>query len=448
MNKIFRAHLAAFFAVIFSAQAQTNTNHTAATAPPAPRRPSILLILADNIGYGDLGCYGQNKIKTPHLDELAKEGIRFTSYYVGSPNDEASRASLLTGLEPRHIGASFSRPLPVDAFTVGLLLQNAGYSNGFFGEWNLGDTPPVQPNSKGFNQFAGFLSQTHARDYFTDTIYRQDPDTGINTAVTIADDVNAEHKKYVPDMLGTFAGNFMRVNMPSKLNHYHAFFVCLCYPVPHNGSAPNDSIYSDESWPQPEKDRATMITHMDDNIGHLLDSLKQLKGDTNTVVIFTSLGGPQPEGPMDPKFFGSSGPLRGDAGSVYEGGIRVPMIIRWPARIKPGQVSDFTWAAWDFLPTAAEIAFMEPPQKTDGISMVPVLTGKGKVKRHESLYWQTPGDGTQQALRMGDWKIVQLGTNAPALYNLKGDIAEQNDASARHPDVLKKMEKLLNDSSK
>lgn len=456
MNKLFRGALRAgliwaalAIPALASAQAQTNINRLSVTnAPPAPRRPSILLILADNIGYGDLGCYGQTKIKTPHLDQLASEGIRFTSYYAGSPNDEASRASLLTGLKPEHVGASFSHPLPSDAFTVAFMLQRRGYHTGLIGEWNLGETPPVEPATKGFDEFAGFLSASHARDYFTDSIYRQDTATGSNTLGYVKENWNGAHGKYVPDLLGTVAGYFLRNNHPSSINHHQSFFLCLSYPVPHNGIAPSNSIYSDETWPQAAKDRASMITHMDESIGSVLDSLAKWKADTNTVVIFTSIGGPQQEGEMNPKFFNSAGPLRGEAGSVYEGGIRVPMIIRWPARIKPGQVSDFAWAAWDFMPTAAEIALMERPERADGASIMPLLTRKGKVREHESFRWESHQDTPQEAVRMGDWKLVQIGTNAPELYNLKTDIGERDDVATKNADVVKRMQKLLSNSSK
>lgn len=420
------------------AQGQTDTTHPA----PAPRRPNILLILADNIGYGDLGCYGQTKIKTPRLDQLAGEGIRFTSYYVGSPNDEPSRASLLTGLEPRHVGASFGHPLPSGAFTVATMLQLERYHTALVGEWNLGDTPPVEPNSEGFDEFVGFLSAGHARDYFTDTIDQQDS-TRSTRLIPLQPNWNDARGRYVPDFLGTVAGNILRVNQPSALNHFRSFFLCLSYPVPHNGNPPADSIYSDESWPQAAKDRASMITHMDQSIGTVLDSLAQFKLDTNTVVIFTSIGGPKDEGASGSNFFNSAGPLRGKAGSVYEGGIRVPMIVRWPARIKPGQVSDFAWAAWDFLPTAAEIAFLTPPKKTDGISILPVLTGKGQVAEHESFRWESAESVSQEAVRLGDWKLVQIETNAPELYDLKTDIGERKDLAAKEPNVVKQLQSFL-----
>jgi arylsulfatase A-like enzyme len=456
MNKFFRGYWGAKSGCILlvlssltSLRAQTNLDHTSITnPPPAPRRPSIVLILADNIGYGDLGCYGQAKVKTPNLDKLAGEGIRFTSYYAGSPEDEASRASLFTGLEPRHIGASFSHPLPMDALTVATLLKEIGYRTGLIGEWNLGDTAPVEPNTKGFEEFAGFLSQAHARDYYTESIYRQDTATGSNRVENLMGNWNGARSLYVPDLLGDAAGNFMKINVPDRFNHHSPFFLCLAYPLPHPGTPPKNSPYENESWPQPEKDRAAMIAHMDDNIGRLLDQLTKLNMDTNTVVIFTSIGGPQREGAMDPKFFNGAGPLRGQAGSVYEAGIRVPMIIRWPARIKPGQVTDVPAVAWDILPTMMDIALMKAPKNTDGISFVPLLTGRGKMKAHPSFYWESQNGGLQQAARLGDWKIVRLGTNAPALYNLKSDVGEQKDVAGKHPDVVAKMKSLLEGSAK
>ena len=456
MNKISRGNfrikwgcLLVALASLVSAEAQTNVAETSTNnRPPAPRRPSILLILADNIGYGDLSCYGQTKVKTPNLDMLAKSGIRFTSYYAGSPNDEASRASLFTGLEPKHIGASFSHPLPTGAFTVAAMLKEMGYRTGLMGEWNLGDTTPVEPNTKGFEEFAGFLSQSHARDYYSDNIYRQDTTRGSNRLETLPENWDNARGRYTPDIVGQAGANFIKIYAPDRFNHYNPFFLCLSYPVPHNGMPPKESPYSNESWPQPEKDRAAMIAHLDDSIGDVLNSLAQLKVATNTVVIFTSIGGPQKEGAMDPKFFAGAGPLRGEAGSVYEAGIRVPMIICWPTRIKPGEVSDIPCAAWDLMPTLADIALLKAPEKTDGISLVPVLTGKGKARAHESFYWESHGDAPAQAARMNDWKIVRLGTNSPALYNLKTDLGEKDDVSEKNSDVFKKMKSLLDDSSK
>jgi arylsulfatase A-like enzyme len=440
--------LAAFLCLI-SLRAQTNgSSVTATNRPSAPRRPSIVLILADNIGYGDLGCYGQAKVKTPWLDRLASEGIRFTSYYAASPRDELSRASLFTGLEPRHLGASASHPLPVDSLTVATLLKESGFRTGLMGLWNLGDTPSVEPNTKGFEEFAGFLSESHARDYFTENLYRQQTSTGTNRLETMVDNLGNARGRYMPDWLGQMAAKFLQYNAPDRLNHFNSVFLTVAYPVPHDSTPPKQSPYKSESWPQPAKDRAAMVAHMDKNVGLLLEALGVWKMETNTIVIFTSIGGAQKEGAMDPKFFGSSGPLRGEAGSVYEGGIRVPMIIRWPAGIKPGQVSDFTCAAWDILPTLLDAAFMKPPEKTDGLSLLPVLTGKEKPKAHESFYWESADGETQRAARKGNWKIVQIGASAPALYNLKSDIGETNNVAEQNAEVLKNMKGLLGSAIK
>jgi arylsulfatase A-like enzyme len=441
------AGLLAFFSLI-SLRAQTNVSSATATnPPPAPRRPSIVLIVADNIGYGDLSCYGQSKVQTPWLDRLASEGMRFTSYYTASPQDELARASLMTGLEPRHLGASPNHPLKMDAITIPMLLKEAGFRTALMGLWNLGDTPSVQPNTKGFEEFAGFLSQSHARDYFTENLYRQETWSGSNRLVTIPENLDNARGHYMPDWLGQMGGNYLRLHAPDKLNHYNSLFLCVAYPVPHNTTPPKSSPYNSESWPQSAKDRAAMVSHLDKNVGLLMEALGTWKMDTNTIVIFTSIGGPLQEGTMDTKFFHSSGPLRGEAGSVYEGGIRVPMIIRWPAQIKPGQVTDFACAAWDILPTLLDVAFTKP-EKTDGLSLLPLLTGKEKPKAHESFYWESTEGELQKAARKGDWKIVQLAPGAPALYNLKADIAETNDVAAKNPGIFKGMKELLGSSLK
>jgi arylsulfatase A len=374
--------------------------------------------------------------------------MRFTSYYAGSPHDEASRASLYTGLEPKHIAASFSHPLPTDAFTMAAMLKEMGYHTGLIGEWNLGDTTPTEPNTKGFEEFGGFLNQTHARDYYSDNLYRQDTTTGSNRLVTIQENWDNAHGRYTPGMVGQGAGNFIRIHAPDRFNHFAPFFLCLAYPVPHDSLPPKELPYENESWPQPAKNRAAIMAHLDGSIGYVFKCLLDAKVNTNTVVIFTSFGGPQKEGAMDPKFFNSAGPLRGEAGSVYEGGIRMPLIVYWPARIKPGQVSDVPCTAWDLMATLAEIAIIKPPEKTDGISFMPALTGKGELKSHKSFYWEAHGDTPGQAARMGDWKIVRLGTNAPALYNLKTDLGEKDDVAEKNPDVVKKMKALLDDGGK
>ena len=420
--------------------------------PPAPRRPSIILILADNVGYGDLGCYGQAKIKTPTLDKLAAEGVRFTSFYTGSPEDAAARAALMTGLEPRHLHAGFNQTLPAGAVTLATLLKRQGYRTGLIGTWGLGDTGAATPDKQGFEQFAGFLSQNHARDYFTDRIWRHDPTP--NSEGQIYDgytlfpkNENGKHGQFLPDSMATWAINFVRSNKPEALNHYRPFFLCLSYPIPHvsvNAAPPGTSAYADSPWSPLERIRATLISRMDDGIGQLLAKLDELKINTNTVIIFASVGGPEKDKAVAPEFFRSTGSFRGQQGSLNEGGLRVPLVVRWPAQIKGGGVSDLLCAGWDLFPTAAEIAFTTPPEKLDGWSLLPTLLGQAQTNRHESVYWETADGGFQQAVRLGEWKAIRQPTNAvPELYNLKTDPAEKENLATKNPDVLAKVKKFF-----
>lgn len=439
-------------ALTLSSFAQTNVQPQL-PPPPAPRRPSIILILADNIGDGDLGCYGQTKIITPNLDRLAREGIRFTSFYAGSPDAAMARASLLTGLEPRHLHAGFNQTLPAGAVTVAALLQQQGFRTGLIGTWGLGDNGAATPDKKGFDEFAGFLSADHAREYFTDRIWRHNPtpnqDGQIFDGFTVfPENENGKRGLFMPDLLTSAALNFVNNNKPELLNHYRPFFLCLAYPIPHvsaNAAPPSGSLYSDAPWPPLERIRATLISRMDDGVGQLLKKLDALKISTNTVIIFTSVGGPQTEKTMVPDFFKSTGPWRGEAGGLNEGGLRVPLIVRWPAEISGGGVSDLLCAAWDFLPTAVEIGLMSPPAKLDGLSLLPVLLAEKQTNRHDYLYWETKEDGFKQAARMGDWKVIRNEAGKPVeLFNLKTDPAEKQNVATNHTDVMAKLEKILN----
>jgi len=415
--------------------------------PPAPRRASIILILADNVGYGDLGCYGQTKIKTPNLDRLAAEGMKFTSYYTGGPDDATARAALLTGMEPRHLRAGFNQPLPPHSMTLAALLRQRGYRTGLIGEWNLGDTGPATPDKNGFEQFAGFLSANHARDYYTDRIWRHDPATRFDGQMVFPENQGGKREKFMPDLLTTSAINFVHNNKAELLNQYRPFFLCVAYPIPHvsaNAAPPGASQYADAPWPPLERTRAALISRMDEGIGQLLNKLAAMKINTNTVVIFTSVGGPQHEKAAASELFNSTGAFRGRQGGLNEGGLRVPMIVRWPAQIKPGAVSDFTWAAWDLLPTVAEITFTKAPEKMDGISLLPALVGRQQTNRHEFFYWESREAGVKQAVRMGDWKALRAGAGQPwELYNLKTDPAEKQNVAAKNSSVVAKIEKLL-----
>ncbi len=409
--------------------------------------PNIIFILADDLGYGDLGCYGQKKIKTPDIDRLASGGMRFTQCYAGSTVCAPSRASLMTGLHTGHvrIRGNAAVPLRPEDVTIAEVLKSAGYATSAIGKWGLGLTNTTgTPNKKGFDEWFGYLSQTHAHDYYPSLLYRNEKDP-------ILLDKNTDGKKgqYSHDLFSMVASNYVRINK------YHPFFLYLAYTIPHannelgkatgNGmEVPSDAPYTNESWPQTEKNKAAMITRMDRDIGSLMQQLKDLKIDENTIVFFTSDNGPHKEGGVDPVFFQSSGPLRGIKRDMYEGGIRVPMIVRWPGHVPTNTVSDQVWAFWDFLPTAAELARARQPKGIDGISMLPALLGQRQTNQHEFLYWEFHEKGSKQAVRMGDWKAVRLEPGkALELYNLKEDLGEKNDVADKHPDVVAKIEAYL-----
>jgi arylsulfatase A-like enzyme len=413
----------------------------------SPQRPNIIFILADDLGYGDVGCYGQKKIKTPNIDKLAADGIRFTQCYAGSTVCAPSRSSLMTGQHTGHtrIRGNQAYPLQPEDVTVAEVLKKAGYTTAVFGKWALGlNNTTGTPGKKGFDEFFGFVSQTHAHDYYPTNIWR-------NEDLLLLDaNTNNQKRIYIHDQFTRAATNFIRINQLKP------FFLYLAYTIPHthnelgrktgNGmEVPTDEPYSNEDWPQPEKNKAAMITRMDRDIGRILAVLKSHKLETNTVVFFASDNGPHKEGGPDPEFFQSAGPLRGIKRALYEGGIRVPMIVQWSGTIRPGQVSDFPWAFWDFLPTAAEIggASDKLPASIDGQSILPTLFGKPQ-RPHEFFYWEFHEKGSEQGVRMGDWKAVRHAFDQPMeLYDLRTDLGETNNVASRHPDVVVRIETYL-----
>lgn len=445
--------------LLFAAIALASAVLPAHAQSPAPRKPNIIFILADDLGYGDLGCYGQTKIKTPNIDRLASEGIRFTDCYAGSTVCAPSRCTLMTGLHTGHAtirGNAAKAALDPKDVTVAEVLKKAGYYTGLVGKWGLGDRGSSGlPQSKGFDEFVGYLDQVHAHDYYTDHLERFDPRHPEYPQTLIAENFDGKKGMYSHDLFTMAALNFVRTYKPDQFNHYRPFFLYLAYTIPHanneeyqrsgNGmQVPNDAPYSKESWPQVEKNKAAMITRLDTDVGRVLDKLKELKIDENTIVFFASDNGAHKEGGVDPKFFESTGPLRGIKRDLYEGGIRVPMIVRWPGHIKEGQTNSRAWAFWDFLPTAAEIAGAKVPEKIDGISMLPTLLGQTQTNQHEFLYWEFHERGFQQAVRMGDWKAVRPQADEPLeLYDLKTDISEKNNVAEKHPEVIAKIENYL-----
>jgi arylsulfatase A-like enzyme len=425
------------------------------------RKPNILLILADDLGYGDLGCYGQQRIRTPNLDRMASEGMQFTQYYAGSTVCAPSRCSLMTG---KHTGNCTVRGnvdvlMRPEETTVAELLMRAGYATACIGKWGVGHPPdPEDPHRHGFDHFFGYLSMWHAHNYYPDFLWRNREKVPLDNVVQHPDRYYKEGQRELVGLAKEKRHYSHDLFTAEALKYIDAqdgpFFLYLPYTIPHaNNEAhrfgehgmevPGLGRYAGEDWPEAEKGKAAMITRMDRDIGRLLDKLQQRGIDSNTLVIFTSDNGPHKEGGVDPAFFDSNGPLRGIKRDLYEGGIRVPMIARWPGRIEPGIESDHISAFWDILPTFAEIAGVEPPENIDGISLLPTLVGRAQ-REHEYLYWEFHERGPRQAVRMGKWKAVRMAPERPIeLYDLDADIGEKNDIADRHPDVVARVRDVL-----
>ena len=418
----------------------------ALTAPAADRKPNIVFILADDLGYGDVGCYGQKMIKTPNIDRMAAEGMRFTQCYAGSTVCAPSRCALMTGLHTGHCRVRGNALVPLEPSdrTVAEVLKAAGHTTALCGKWGLGEADSTGvPNKKGFDSFFGYLNQNHAHAYYPDFLWKNQEKVALPNVVK--NNVASKKVVYSPDLITKEALAFIEANADRP------FFLYFAPTLPHaNNEAkmegmeiPSDAPYTEEKWPQPQKNHAAMITRLDADVGKLFDKLKELKLDENTIVFFSSDNGPHKEGGGDPAFFNSSGGLRGYKRSMTEGGIRVPMIVRWPGKVKPTE-SDLVWAFWDFLPTAAELAGVQAPSGLDGKSIVPEILGTAPVKPHELLYWEFHEGGSKQAVRMGDWKAIRSKVAVPLeLYDLRRDIYEMENVAAQHPDIVAKVEEYL-----
>jgi arylsulfatase A len=454
-----------FLALIAIVAAATVFSRAPGAAPQRVAPPDILLIQADDLGYGDLGVYGQARFATPNLDRLAREGTRFTQYYAGSTVCAPSRAALMTG---RHTGHASIRgngaptsgdvPLPEADVTLAEVLEGAGYRTALIGKWGLGQPGTSgMPDKQGFEHAFGVLDQRHAHRQFTDHLWRN----GERVATNLKSD-------YVNDLFTKEAAAFI------ERDDARPFFVYLNYTVPHaelrapedsvapfrgrfdehpfenpaadarpSGARPEGPSLGYRSQPAPFAAFAAMITRMDRDIGRLAALVRARGADRRTLILFVSDNGPHKEGGADPAFFKSSGGLRGIKRDLYEGGIRVPMIAHWPGTIPAGRVSAQVWAHWDMLPTLAEFAGASSPAGLDGVSMAGPLRGNARLQ-HAPLYWEFHERGFQQAARMGQWKAVRLKPGAALeLYDLEADPLEQREVAAAHPEVLDRMETYL-----
>ena len=431
--------------------------------------PNIVYILADDLGYGDLSCYGQQKFSTPNIDRLAREGMLFTQHYTGCTVSAPSRSCLMTGQHTGHTPVRGNKgwvpegnfPLPADSYTVAEMLKTKGYVTGAFGKWGLGYIETEgDPDSQGFDEFYGYNCQSLAHNYYPDHLWHN------HEKVLLPENDSSKTGIYSADLIHKAALDFLETNKDKP------FFLFYPTTIPHaelfakeeymkmfRGKFNPEKSYKgvDEghdfrlgpygSQPEAHAAFAAMITELDDYVGELLAKLTELGLEKNTIVIFASDNGPHLEAGADPDYFNSNGNLRGYKRDMYEGGIRTPMLVRWPSKVKAGSESNHVSAFWDILPTFAEIAGAENPEGINGMSFLPSLLGK-KQKQHEYLYWEFHEQGGKMAVRMGNWKAVKLNIDktpqgVTELYNLSTDIGETNNIALSNPEIVKKMEEIM-----
>ena len=419
-------------------------------------KPNVILILVDDLGYSDIEPYGQEKIKTPHLNKMAENGMQFMQFYAGTSVSAPSRASLLTGLHTGHTHIRGNKEYAPEGQepmgemkTLGNLFQQAGYATGIYGKWGLGfPGSGSEPTKKGFDHFYGYNCQRQAHTFYPNWLWKNDEKTVLTG------------KEYSQDLIHRQALTFIRSNANKP------FFAYITYTLPHAGlEQPDDSILKIYSGKFPETPYsgngnyapadepraqfAGMVTRMDAYVGEIRNELQKLGIEENTLLIFTSDNGPHIEGGADPAFFANKQTLRDTKRSLYEGGIRVPTIMEWRGTISAGVKSEFPSAFWDFMPTFVHLTNQQKTwkQKTDGISILPTLTGKSQQQPHKYLYWEFHEEGGRQAVRVGDWKLIKQkiksGNPTFELYNLKNDPFEKRDLSAENPERVRKLKKRM-----
>ena len=449
-----------FFLVLISCSPETSKQ---------PTKPNIVYILADDLGYGDLSCYGQTHFSTPNIDQLAAAGMLFTQHYSGATVCAPSRSALLTG---QHTGHTFVRgnkevqpegqhPLAANAFTLAEALKNAGYVTGAFGKWGLGyPGSEGDPNNQGFDEFYGYNCQRMGHNYYPYHLWHN------QEKIMLPGNEGTQTGQYGPDMIHQEALNFLDKNhekpfflyYPSIIPHAE-LFAPETYMEKYRGKFDPENNYDgvDEgenyrlgpygSQPESHAAFAAMVNVLDDHVGELIAKLKELGVYDNTLIIFTSDNGPHIEGGADPDYFDSNGPYKGYKRDLYEGGIRVPMIAVWDGKIKPGTTTRHASAFWDVFPTVSDVAGFEDPANIDGISFLPTLLGKEQPE-HEYLYWEFHEKGGRQALRKGDWKLIHYDVKKPEettteLYNIADDPGEEMNLAKEHPEIVEELETLM-----
>ena len=436
-------------------------------ATHAADRPNIIFILADDMGYGEVGCYGQKLMQTPQLDRMAAEGMRFTQFYCGNTVCAPSRTVLLTGLHNGHATVRGNTPplseganLRADEPNVARVLKSASYATGIIGKWGLGTEKSAgHPNRQGFDYFYGYLTHQHAHNHYPDHLWRNGERVALSNVVqsvkTLVDDGSGYATKavqYADDLFADEAVAFI------ERNKQRPFFLYYSMAVPHannermrelkdGNEVPDYGPYSDKDWSNPQKGHAAMVTRLDGYVGRVLARLKTLGLDEKTLVIFSTDNGHHTEGGEGREdMFNKNGPLRGQKRDLTDGGIRVPCIARWPGQIKAGAVSSHVAYFGDFLSTAAELAGAQEPDGRDGLSFVPTLLGRPGQRTHDYLYWEFHEGGFSQAVLMdGRWKAIRMKSRTAAIeiYDLRSDLGEAHDLAAERPDLIAKAAKLF-----
>ena len=433
--------------------------------------PNIIFILADDLGYGDLGCFGQKVIQTPRLDQMAAEGMKFTDFYAGNTVCAPSRSVLMTG---KHMGHTHVRgnaggddmliqSLRDEDITVAEVLHPCGYTNALIGKWGLGEMDqPGSPLKQGFDRFFGYANQVHAHNYYPEFLWNNDQKMPLRNVVKrnerayggFVGGYATKRVDYTHDLYVEEARDFIQVNKSGP------FFLYMPLTIPHannertkmagdGAEVPDYGIYADRDWPNQDKGQAAMITRMDGDVGRILDLLGELEIAENTLVIFTSDNGPHNEAGHNLDRFDPSGPLRGTKRALYEGGIRVPTIAWWPGTVAPGSETDHIGYFGDLMATAADLAGVNAPEEIDSVSFLPTLRGKpDEQKKHKYLYWEFYEQGSRQAVRFGKWKAIRepMHSGDVELFDLSQDIGEENDLAAKREKLVTKAASMMDEA--
>lgn len=434
--------IAALIVTLLGCKGRTSSSET-------DSRPNIIYIMADDLGYGDPGCFGGKMIRTPHIDQLAREGTRYTQFYAGSPVCAPARCVLMTGLHSGHALIRNNSPqvggrlepfgeggmrlsLTGNETTVASALKATGYATGISGKWGIGEPDSeAQPNQMGFDEWLGYLNQNHAPYYYTDFLWRN------TEKLVIPENQNGQREVYSNDLMRDFALKFIRDKQDES------FFLYLPFTIPHAlMEVPSLGQYAHEDWPEDAKIYAAMVSRLDSYVGEIVDELEKLGLTDNTVVFFTSDNGPVNNDRT--VLFDSAAGKRGTKGTVYEGGLAVPLVVKWPGVVAAGATNDIPWMFVDVFPTFVEMAGGSYSGKLDGVSLLPTIRGEKQDLSKRFLYWEFPRDRLWQAGRLGKWKGIRNGMDQPLeLYDLEKDPYESNDLSTSHPDIVKDIERRL-----